>query len=104
LAEKKIALVTEAGRGIGRITAASLARDGCTVLLAGRKTEPWLNLPQGAQACQNKVLHGKAERFIQTALREWAYVAVHPNSERWAQNCQIWLHRYNWYRLQGGLV
>lgn len=42
--------------------------------------------------------NGKAERFIQTALREWAYAAAYPNSDQRAAELPIWLHRYNWHR------
>ena len=37
--------------------------------------------------------NGKAERFIQTALREWAY-ALSPTSDHRAAELPIWLHRY----------
>jgi transposase InsO family protein len=47
--------------------------------------------------------NGKAERFIQTALREWAYAQAYPTSDRRAEELPIWLHRYNWHRLHGGL-
>jgi transposase InsO family protein len=47
--------------------------------------------------------NGKAERFIQTALREWAYAQAYPNSERRAVELPIWLHRYNWHRPHGSL-
>jgi transposase InsO family protein len=47
--------------------------------------------------------NGKAERFIQTALREWAYAQAYPTSDRRAQELPIWLHRYNWHRPHGGL-
>jgi transposase InsO family protein len=47
--------------------------------------------------------NGKAERFIQTALREWAYALAYPNSERRAAELPIWLHRYNWHRPHGSL-
>ncbi len=50
-----------------------------------------------------QVLHGKAERFIQTALREWAYVRPYPTSEHRATELPIWLHRYNWHRPHGSL-
>ncbi|MGY3238271.1 transposase InsO family protein [Bradyrhizobium sp. USDA 4472] len=47
--------------------------------------------------------NGKAERFIQTALREWAYAKAYPTSNRRAQELPIWLHRYNWHRPHGGI-
>jgi transposase InsO family protein len=47
--------------------------------------------------------NGKAERFIQTALREWAYAQAYPNSNRRAAELPIWLHRYNWHRPHGSL-
>jgi transposase InsO family protein len=47
--------------------------------------------------------NGKAERFIQTALREWAYAQAYPNSRQRAEELPIWLHRYNWHRPHGSL-
>lgn len=47
--------------------------------------------------------NGKAERFIQTALREWAYALAYPSSDRRAQELPVWLHRYNWHRPHGSL-
>jgi transposase InsO family protein len=47
--------------------------------------------------------NGKAERFIQTALREWAYAKAYPTSDLRAAELPIWLHRYNWHRPHGGI-
>ena len=47
--------------------------------------------------------NGKAERFIQTALREWAYAQAYENSARRAEELPLWLHRYNWHRPHGSL-
>ena len=47
--------------------------------------------------------NGKAERFIQTALREWAYAMAYPTSDRRAQELPVWPHRYNWHRPHGSL-
>ena len=47
--------------------------------------------------------NGKAERFIQSALREWAYAKAYPSSHHRAQELPIWLHRYNWHRPHGGI-
>ena len=42
--------------------------------------------------------NGKAERFIKTALLEWAYVRLYRHSEERAQALARWLHHYNWHR------
>jgi transposase InsO family protein len=47
--------------------------------------------------------NGKAERFIQTALREWAYAQAYHTSDQRAEELPIWLHRYNWHRPHGGI-
>jgi transposase InsO family protein len=47
--------------------------------------------------------NGKAERFIQTALREWAYAQAYTHSDRRAAELPRWLHRYNWHRPHGSL-
>jgi transposase InsO family protein len=47
--------------------------------------------------------NGKAERFIQTALREWAYAQAYPTSQRRADERPFWLQRYNSHRPPGGI-
>ena len=47
--------------------------------------------------------NGKAERFVQTSLREWAYAQAYPTSDHRAQELPLWLHRYNWHRPHGGI-
>jgi transposase InsO family protein len=47
--------------------------------------------------------NGKAERFIQTALREWAYVRHYINSEERDQQLLPWLDHYNFHRPHGSL-
>jgi transposase InsO family protein len=42
--------------------------------------------------------NGKAEHFIQTALREWAYAKPYENSDLRADELPRWLHRYNHHR------
>ena len=42
--------------------------------------------------------NGKAERFIQTALREWAYARAYNTSDERHRDLDLWLHRYNWHR------
>lgn len=68
-------------------------RDACTGLgLKHIRTKPY-----------TPKTNGKAERFIQTALREWAYAQAYPTSDRRAEELPIWLHRYNWHRPHGGI-
>lgn len=47
--------------------------------------------------------NGKAERFIQTALREWAYARAYPSSEHRKAHLPNWTHLYNWHRPHGSL-
>jgi transposase InsO family protein len=47
--------------------------------------------------------NGKAERFIQTALREWAYAKAYNTSDDRAADLPVWTHRYNWHRPHGGI-
>jgi transposase InsO family protein len=47
--------------------------------------------------------NGKAERFIQTALREWAYAQAYTHSDRRTAELPRWLHRSNWHRPHGSL-
>ena len=42
--------------------------------------------------------NGKAERFIQTSLREWAYARAYLNSTQRARELPFFMHRYNWHR------
>ena len=68
-----------------------------------------------AQACTDlKIKHlftrpyrpqtnGKAERFIQSALREWAYGFVYQNSLQRTDQLDAWIHHYNWHRPHQGI-
>lgn len=47
--------------------------------------------------------NGKAERFIQTALREWAYARAYQTSDQRAADLPIWTHLYNWHRPHAAL-
>ena len=42
--------------------------------------------------------NGKAERFIQSSLREWAYARAYGNSNQRSDALPHWLHGYNWHR------
>lgn len=68
-----------------------------------------------AQACADlKITHrftrpyrpqtnGKAERFIQSALREWAYGFIYQNSLQRTDQLDAWIHHYNWHRPHQGI-
>ena len=47
--------------------------------------------------------NGKAERFIQSSLREWAYARAYRNSAQRAEELPYWLHHYNWHRPHAGI-
>ena len=47
--------------------------------------------------------NGKAERFIQTMLREWAYGRLYGTSAERMRALPLWLDRYNWRRPHGSL-
>jgi len=47
--------------------------------------------------------NGKAERFIQTALREWAYARHWENSDQRNDYLQPWMQYYNFNRPHGSL-
>ena len=47
--------------------------------------------------------NGKAERFIQTAIREWAYATAFETSQQRKADLPRWQHRYNWHRPHMGI-
>jgi transposase InsO family protein len=47
--------------------------------------------------------NGKAERFIQSALREWAYGIPYNHSSERAAMLDRWIHQYNWHRPHQGI-
>ena len=48
--------------------------------------------------------NGKAERFIQTLLREWAYRRPYATSARRTRALGAWLHYYNYHRRHSSLA
>jgi transposase InsO family protein len=42
--------------------------------------------------------NGKVERFIKTALLEWAYARLYHHSDERRRALARWLHHYNWHR------
>jgi transposase InsO family protein len=47
--------------------------------------------------------NGKAERFIQTVIREWAYARIYQNSAHRLAHLEPWMHTYNWHRPHASL-
>jgi transposase InsO family protein len=47
--------------------------------------------------------NGKAERFIQSALREWAYGIPYNHSRERTAMLERWNHHYNWHRPHQGI-
>jgi transposase InsO family protein len=47
--------------------------------------------------------NGKAERFIQSALREWAYGWTYQTSAQRTNALASWQHHYNWHRPHAGI-
>ena len=70
----------------------SFAQACCGLKLKHRFTKPYH--PQ---------TNGKAERFIQSALREWAYGIAYNHSSERAQMLERWTHHYNWHRPHQGI-
>jgi transposase InsO family protein len=48
--------------------------------------------------------NGKAERFIQTSLREWAYARAYVSSDQRTQAIGLWIDRYNLSRPHAGIA
>ena len=47
--------------------------------------------------------NGKAERFVQSVLREWAYGRTYANSDQRNRALPVWNHFYNWHREHHGI-
>jgi transposase InsO family protein len=76
---------------------------GCYISKRFRKACTDLGLKHIRTKPYTPKTNGKAERFIQTALREWAYATAFTHSDQRREELPIWLHRYNWHRPHGSL-
>jgi transposase InsO family protein len=68
-----------------------------------QKTLREQNLKQRFTRIYRPQTNGKAERFIQTALREWAYARSYQNSIEREIELDSWLHDYNFHRPHASL-
>jgi transposase InsO family protein len=57
-----------------------------------------LGLKQRFTRAYRPQTNGKAERFIQSALREWAYAFTYQHSTERTDTLEAWMHHYNWHR------
>jgi transposase InsO family protein len=63
----------------------------------------WLQLRHIRTRPYTPKTNGKAERFIQTLLREWAYLQAYPNSDARNAVLPAWLRQYNELRPHASL-
>lgn len=82
------------GRRLARVSAsAGTPRRGCTRLeVRHLRTRPY-----------RPRTDGKAERFIQAMLPEWAFATVGQSSDQRREALESWLWRYNNHRLHSAL-
>jgi|GEM_PF-4991897 len=68
-----------------------------------RKALRWLNIRHIFTRPYTPKTNGKAERFIQTLLREWAYGLAHPSSNARNADLTRWLDWFNKSRQHSAL-
>ncbi len=98
-----------------RQAVAYFARLGITIRRVMSDNGPCFYAHLFAQTCRDLQLkhirtriytprtNGKAERFIQTAIREWAYARLYQNSAERLAELDPWIHSYNWHRPHASL-
>lgn len=67
------------------------------------RTRPYTPRTNGKGEVFERERSSLDERFIQTALREWAYARAYATSDQRAQHLLPWLHHYNWHRAHASL-
>jgi transposase InsO family protein len=69
------------------------------------RTKPYTPKTNGTPLgdCRQSPVGQRAERFIQTALREWAYARAYETSDQRKSHLPEWTHMYNWHRPHGSL-
>jgi transposase InsO family protein len=91
-------------RGLGVVIARVMTDNGaCYTSKAFAKACRDLGLRHIRTKPYTPKTNGKAERFVQTAIREWAYARAYESSDQRTGELPAWLHRYNWHRPHGGI-
>ena len=91
-------------RGLGvRVQAVLTDNGACYKSRRFRRTCQRLGIRHKRTKPYSPRTNGKAERFIQTALREWAYARQYRTSHQRARHMPTWLHQYNWHREHASL-
>jgi transposase InsO family protein len=86
-----------------RLRAVMTDNGPCFVSNLFRDTNRGLELKHIRTRLYTPRTNGKAERFIQTAIREWAYARIYQNSAERNSYLQPWIHQYNWHRPHASL-
>jgi len=86
-----------------KVTRVMTDNGSCYKSLAFAKTCKALKLRHIRTKPYTPKTNGKAERFIQTAIREWAYARAYQTSDQRAAHLPLWTHMYNWHRPHGGI-
>jgi len=98
----KAALAYYASLGV-KVERVMTDNGSCYKSFAFRKTCKRLGLRHIRTKPYTPRTNGKAERFIQSSLREWAYAQAYQNSRQRRAELPLWLHRYNWHRPHAGI-
>jgi transposase InsO family protein len=98
----KAALAYYAGLGI-KVERVMTDNGSCYKSFAFRRACNRLGLKHIRTKPYTPKTNGKAERFIQTSLREWAYARAYQHSSQRRDQLAGWLHRYNWHRPHTGI-
>jgi transposase InsO family protein len=98
----KAALAYYAGLGV-KVERVMTDNGACYKSFAFRRTCKRLGLRHIRTRPYTPRTNGKAERFIQSSLREWAYAQAYRTSRHRKDELPSWLHRYNWHRPHAGI-
>lgn len=88
------------GVTVGRVM---IDNGSCYKSFGFRKASKRLGLTHICTKSYNPKTNGRAERFIQTSLREWACARTYNTANERAAELPRWRHSYNWRRPRGDI-